>query len=113
MKNAATLALILIMAAVLPALAKGIKKETIALPTIQCGMCKTTIESKLKALKGMKSIDVDLEKRNATVEYDSKLLTTATIEKAIAALGYDANQTPANSAAQQKLNRCCQPGAHR
>ena len=113
MKKTAITTLLLVMAAMLPALAKGIKTETIKLPTLQCGMCKETIEAKMKELKGVKSIDVDVEKLNATVAYDSAVLTTAKIEQAIAAIGYDANDTRASRRAQRKLDKCCQPGAHR
>ena len=109
----ASMILLMAMAMVLPALAKGIKTETIKLPTLQCGMCEETIESKMKEMKGIKSFDVDLEKLSATVEYDSDVLTTTKIEKAIAAIGYDANDTRANRSAQRKLDKCCQPGAHR
>lgn len=111
MKRAA-ITLFMFIALLLPALAKGIKTETVKLPTLQCGMCEQKIETAMKDLKGIKSFDVDVEKLNATVEYDSDVLTMEKIEKAIAAVGYDANETRANRAAQRKLHKCCQPGAH-
>lgn len=112
MKRSA-ITLFLALAIIIPALAREIRTETIKLPTLQCGMCKETIESKMKNLKGLKSIDVDVDKLSATVEYDADIVTLAKIEKAIAATGYGANDTPANRRAQRKLDKCCQPGAHR
>ena len=107
------LTLFLALAIMVPVLAKEIVTETIKLPTLQCDMCKETIESKMKKVKGVKSITVDVDKLSATVEYDADVLTLAKIEKAIAATGYDANDTRANRRAQRKLDKCCQPGAHR
>lgn len=114
MKNAAT-ALLMILAVVmaLPLHAREMRTEKIKLPTLQCGMCKETIETKMQKMKGLKSIVVDVDDLSATVEYDADVVTLAKIEKSIADIGYDANDTRAKRSAQRKLDKCCQPGAHR
>lgn len=114
MKRIATaLMMILAVAMALPLHGKEIRTEKIKLPTLQCGMCKETIETKMKKVKGVQSIVVDVDDLSATVEYDSDILTLAKIEKSIADIGYDANETRASRRAQRKLDKCCQPGAHR
>jgi len=113
MKRMMMLAMFVLMLAAAPALAETVDTTTIDLPTLQCGMCKKTIEGKMKGMKGLESIKVDVEESNAVVTYDPKVLTVAKIEKAIAAIGYDANETRADRRAQRKLDKCCQPGAHR
>jgi copper chaperone CopZ len=102
----------LFLALLLPAMAAAIRTETIKLPTLQCGSCKQKIESKLKNLKGLKSIEVDVDTKSATVEFDPGVVTLEKIEKAIAKVGYDANETKANARAQSKLSPCCRPGGH-
>jgi mercuric ion binding protein len=103
----------LFLAALLPALAKEITTQTIKLPTVQCDMCKSTIESKMKGMKGLKAITVNVEELTAEVKYDADVVTLDKIEKAIADIGYDANDVKASRRAQRKLDKCCQPGAHK
>jgi copper chaperone CopZ len=97
----------------LPAIAKTLTTETIALPTIQCNMCKQTIESKLADLDGLQSITVDVENHNAVVVFNAEKVTLSEIETAITKVGYDANEKKAVLKAQKKLSPCCQPGGDR
>ena len=92
--------------------AKDVTTTTIDLPTLQCGMCKKTIESKVGGIDGLDSIYVDVDTKTATVTFDSEVTTLATIEQAIAKAGYDANAIKADRVAQRKLHPCCRPGAH-
>jgi mercuric ion binding protein len=111
MKNFLT-ALALVVAIALPASAKEIKTAEIKLPTLQCGMCKRTIESKLKGTEGLDSISVSVDEKIATVVYDADVTTIAKLEEAISLTGYAANDVAADKRAQKKLHPCCQPGAH-
>lgn len=85
---------------------------TIELPTLQCGMCKKNIESKVSGTEGISSIAVDVDEKTASVTFDADVITLADVEKAISKAGYDANETKADRKAQKKLHACCQPGAH-
>ena len=85
---------------------------TVALPTLQCGMCKKTIETKVTGLEGLQSITVDVETKIATVVFNPHVTNLEAIETAISKAGYDANETKADVRAQKKLHGCCQPGAH-
>jgi mercuric ion binding protein len=95
-----------------PVLAKEIKTETVSLPTLQCGTCKKTIETKMTGMNGLDSITVNVEEKTATVVYDTSVTSLEKIEQAISMIGYDANETKADRKAQRRLHACCQPGAH-
>jgi len=87
------------------------KTAEIALNTIQCGMCTDKIASGLGKLDGVVKVDVDLEKKVGKVVYKAGVIDLGVIEKAIAAVGYDANDTPAEPKAYSGLDMCCKvPG---
>jgi periplasmic mercuric ion binding protein len=107
-----SLILALALITLVPVLAKEIKTETVSLPTLQCGMCKKTIEKKMTGMNGLDSITVNVEEKTATVVYDTSVTSLEKIEEAISLIGYDANETQADRKAQRKLHACCQPGSH-
>ena len=87
------------------------KTAEIALNTIQCGMCTDKIASGLGKLEGVVKVDVDLEKKIGKVVYKAGVINLGVIEKAIASIGYDANNTPAEAKAYSELDMCCKvPG---
>ena len=87
------------------------KTAEIALNTIQCGMCTDKIASGLGKLEGVVKVDVDLEKKIGKVVYKAGVINLGVIEKAIAAIGYGANNTPAEPKAYSELDMCCKvPG---
>ena len=87
------------------------KSAEIVLNTIQCSMCSDKIASSLGTLEGVVKVDVDLEKKVGKVVYKAGVIDLGVIEKAIAAVGYDANDTPAESKAYSGLDMCCKgPG---
>ena len=87
-------------------------KADIALASMQCGMCENTIEEGVKGLDGIVSFDVDPDKKIGHVQYKASVIDLSVIEKAIPALGYDANNTKAEAAAYEALMGCCQIGGH-
>ncbi|MFQ6676678.1 MAG: heavy-metal-associated domain-containing protein [Fidelibacterota bacterium] len=88
-------------------------KADIQLSTIQCGMCKATIENGVSDLKGVVKVVVDPKKKVGHVTYNAGIIDLAAIEKAIAALGYDANSTKSDPDAYSNLSICCKiPGGH-
>ena len=87
------------------------KTAEIVLNTIQCVMCTDKIASGLDKLEGVVKVDVDLEKKIGKVVYKAGVINLGVIEKAIAAIGYDANDTPAEPKAYSGLDMCCKvPG---
>ncbi len=88
-------------------------KADIQLATMQCGMCKSTIENGVSEIPGVLKVKVDVEKKVGHVTYKAGVVDLAAIEKAIATLGYDANNTKADPEAYKDLSGCCKvPGGH-
>jgi len=73
-----------------------------------CDMCEQTIEENLIYEKGVKKVNVDLAKSEIHVEYDPKKNTPDGLRKAVAKLGYMADDIPGDEAAFKKLPLCCQ-----
>ncbi len=87
-------------------------EKIIVKASLQCDMCKERIINNLSFEKGVKDIEVNVEEKTVTVQYDSKKTTPEKIRIAIAKIGYDADDVPADPAAYAKLPRCCQKGGH-
>jgi len=88
------------------------KTATIQISTsAQCDMCKTRIEAALAYEKGVQKSDLDLETKVVTVTYKTARTSPEKIRKAIAAVGYDADEVPADAKAYAGLPPCCKkPG---
>lgn len=87
------------------------KKETIKIQTSAvCGMCKERIEHNMAYEKGVKFVELDEETKIVTIEYNPKKTDADKLRKAISAIGYDADDVPANKEAHDKLPACCQKG---
>lgn len=80
---------------------------SINVPTIQCNSCVKTVEKALQGLDGVKSAKVNLGTKVAAVSFDEGKLKLADLEKAIAAAGYDANDTKRDAAGYDALDECC------
>jgi copper chaperone CopZ len=76
-----------------------------------CDMCKETLEKNLAFEKGIKKSDLDVESKIITVTYNPEKISPEEIRKAIAKIGYDADDVPANKKAYDKLDGCCKKGA--
>jgi copper chaperone CopZ len=72
-----------------------------------CGICKATIEKGLKVQKGIQSADLNLETKEVNVSFDDKKTNPNKIRKAIAKLGYDADDVKRNPKSFSKLPECC------
>jgi copper chaperone CopZ len=80
---------------------------TINLPSIQCSMCKKTIEGAVKKLDGVQEVKVSVKEKTATVTYDKAKTDVSKIEDTITAAGYDANTKTADKKAYDELHGCC------
>ncbi len=87
-----------------------IKTETFAVKG-NCDMCQTRIENAAD-IKGVKICKWDIDKKVATVTYNTSKTTLEQIQKAIAAKGYDAGDIKGDDAAYKKLPNCCQYKDH-
>ena len=53
------------------------EKKTLFIPNISCGHCVMAIKNELGEIKGVSTVDGNLDKKEVTVQWD----TPATIEK--------------------------------
>lgn len=90
---------------------KAMITAKISTPTVQCEMCKKTIEDLLKRYDGILSVNVKLNKdstkRETVVKYLTDRINEETIKAAIANAGYDANEIAANPESYKALPKCC------
>ncbi|MHA1551770.1 MAG: heavy-metal-associated domain-containing protein [Candidatus Heimdallarchaeaceae archaeon] len=55
-----------------------------------CGHCQMSVKKALENIKGVKSAEVDLEKKSAAVNYKSDKVTVELLVQAVADAGYKA-----------------------
>lgn len=103
--------LIFIIAMLSAGITSAQKSQTVVIQTsAECGMCKDRIESKLNYVKGIKFADLDIDSKQLTVKFDTRKIQLIEIKNMVAALGYNADEVPANQEEVKKLPACCQPG---
>ena len=90
---------------------KAMQIAKISTPTVQCEMCKKTIEDLLRRYDGVLSVNVKLSKdstkRETVVKYLTDRINEETLKAAIANAGYDANEIAANPESYKSLPKCC------
>lgn len=90
---------------------KAMLTAKISTPTVQCEMCKKTIEDLLKRYDGVLAVNVKLSKdstkRETVIKYLTDRVNEETLKAAIANAGYDANETAANPESYKALPKCC------
>ena len=63
-------------------------KTTLKIKGMSCQHCVMSITNALKGLKGVGDVKVSLEKGNADVSYDDKLVTIPQMSQTVADAGY-------------------------
>lgn len=58
-------------------------------PTVSCNHCKMAIEGAVKVIAGVTGVDVDVEAKSVTVDFDPDQVSLETIEGAVQEEGYD------------------------
>jgi copper chaperone CopZ len=86
---------------------KALEKAVIKTPTVQCDMCKETIEARLGHEYGVMSVAVNVRRKTTTVSWLTDRTNLETIKDAIAVIGYDADDVPADEISYKKLPKCC------
>ena len=80
------------------------RKMTVTIKsTVECDLCKKNVEKQLSKLKGIRKVSADFKTHEITVTYNSKKVNIDQIKKAIADIGYDADDVPANNRMNQLL----------
>ena len=56
---------------------------------MSCGHCENAVQNAVRELTGIKEVKADAQKKQAVVEYDSSLTTTAEIKAKIEEQGFE------------------------
>jgi len=65
-------------------------KQEFAIDGMSCGGCVKSVTRAVSQLTGVRAVDVSLEKKAATIEYDGTAIEPAAIVAAIEAAGFEA-----------------------
>lgn len=68
------------------------RKVTIPIDGMSCASCQGNIRKNLKGMNGVNDVSVSLEHRNATVTFDSMLVSTQQLVNKINGIGYTAGK---------------------
>ena len=63
-------------------------EQTLNVPDMSCGHCKTAVESELSKLSGVKRANADVEKGTVEVSYEEGKVSTEDLKDAIEEAGY-------------------------
>jgi copper chaperone CopZ len=66
---------------------------TIRVPAMDCDACTVVIKRALTQAKGIKNVDLNVDKRTATVVYEDTQVTQAGIQKTIEKAGFKTEQS--------------------
>lgn len=77
----------------------------------QCSMCKNKVEKRLRKIKGIESVELNMDSKILHIIFDEKSIDLSKIEKLINQIGYDANDKPAIPSAYKRLPACCRKGS--
>lgn len=86
---------------------KALQTAKIKTPNALCEACKPRIENYVKRIDGVTSINVNYRKGETTVKYLTDRTNIEEIKTAIANMGYDADDVPANEESYKRLPKTC------
>lgn len=66
----------------------AIQTVTLAVPDMNCAVCPITVKKALLKVKGVKTVQVDFDHRQATVRFDDAKTNIAVLTQATADAGY-------------------------
>jgi copper chaperone CopZ len=86
---------------------KALQTAKIKTPNALCEACKPRIENYVNRIDGVTSINVNYRKGETTVKYLTDRTNIEEIKTAIANMGYDADDIPANEESYKRLPKTC------
>lgn len=76
------------------ALAQEAKSVTLAIPKMYCVACEVSVKKALEKVPGVESVNVDLDKKLAIVQYDPRKAQTADLIQATTKAGFPSSVSP-------------------
>ena len=91
---------------------KELKKVTFVAPAIDCDHCKQTIMKDIPFEKGVKDVQVNIEKKEITVSFRSDKNSTEKLQASLKKIGYPAMVKPCcKKSCDKTCNKsCCKDG---
>ncbi|HKO82032.1 MAG TPA: cation transporter [Chitinophagaceae bacterium] len=86
---------------------KALETAKIKTPNALCEACKPRIETYVKRIDGVTFVNVNYRKGETTVKYLTDRTNIEEIKTAIANMGYDADDIPANEESYKRLPKTC------
>lgn len=86
---------------------KPVVTVKIKTPNALCDVCKEKIEAYLKRYDGVMVVNVNIRRGETTVKYITDRINIEEIKTAIANVGFDADDVPANPDFYKLLPKCC------
>ena len=86
---------------------QDLQTASIAAGSMVCESCAKTIDKALRHVDGVKEVSVDQEKKIVQVKFVPAQTNLESLEKAMTAAGYDANDRKRDAVAYEKLPSCC------
>lgn len=77
-----------------------------------CGECKHTIETEMLYVKGVQSVQVDVDAKIIHVAYKPAKTDPDQLRRAVAKIGYEADGLAPDPKARKALPACCQAEEH-
>jgi len=71
-----------------------LRRVTLEVSNLTCGMCKYTVENALKQVEGVKSATVDMDQGIAVVTFDPDQVAAEALARAVSNAGYPASVRP-------------------
>ena len=90
---------------------KALLTVKIKTPNALCDVCKDKIETYLKRYDGVTYVNVNTHRGETTVKYLTDRINIEDIKTAIANVGFDADDVPANPDFYKLLPKCCKKPA--
>lgn len=72
-----------------------------------CKMSSSIIKKSLHKVDGVKKIDIDVNAKTVTIDYDDSKTNLTALEKALTKAGFNANDKEADMAGYDSLPKCC------
>ena len=72
-------------------------EETLSVPTISCGHCRSTIEGAVGRLAGVAAVTVNVARKQVTARYDRSVVGRDAVVAAIEGAGYEVAAPPARA----------------
>ena len=70
----------------------AIQSVTLAVPDMNCAVCPITVKKALLKVKGVETVQVDFDHRQAAVKFDDAKTSIAALTQATTAAGYPSTQ---------------------